>query len=475
MKYGRPRQVRRPNRAGDSARPSKDAGGSCSISGCSQVAPLGAWASLGYACWVAIVLATGLGLTLVLAILLQVMNSQYARRHADRVPKGFESSIDQATLKKMSAYASDRARLALVSDTLIRLLVIAAVSCGWLAYYDAWTTGLSGSFVVQGTFYLLVLSWGMAFLSLPIELYEKFVVEARHGFNHSGARLFWLDFIKGRLVSTVVLGVIALIGLNIVRESGRYWWLSVWAFLFLFQVLITFIAPKVIEPLFVRMTPLSSEQLRDRILRLSAGVGVRVDRIMQVDASRRSGHTNAYFSGFGPVRRVVLYDTLLDRLTPDEVIAVLAHELGHWKHRHVLQRFLLSQGVLFGACAGAGVLVAWEGLPLLVGAVRGSFSLRVTAVVLIGAVVGFFTEPLLNLWSRKQEWQADAFAVKHVPRHHLRAALIKLAKDNLANLHVHPWYAAYHASHPTLPARVAQLSESTHAPEHQLEHAGTTS
>lgn len=408
----------------------------------------------------ATLLLTGLSLTLVLGTLLRLLNIGHTRRNLDHVPEGFEKSIDHATLRRMSAYAQDRARLALVNDAFFRLVVVGAVALGILCVYDDWIQGLTSSLVWQGTLYLLLLSWAGALVALPFELYENFVVEARHGFNHSSTGLFWLDFLKSRAIMTVLLAAVAVVGLTIVELSGRYWWLLIWAFLCALQILITLVAPKIIEPLFVKMSPLQSEELRERILSMTRSVGVRVDRVMQVDASRRSGHTNAYFSGIGPVKRVVLFDTLLTRLSPDEIVAVLAHELGHWKHRHVLQRIVVGQLIVLVACAGAGFLVSWNSLPSLIGAQQASFPLRVTIVLLIGSVLEFFLEPVLNLWSRKHEWQADAFAIQQVPARHLQAALIKLAKDNLANLHMHPWYVAYHASHPTLPARVARLNAS---------------
>ena len=402
-------------------------------------------------------LVAGLILVLLLATSLRLVNLRYTRRHAHLVPEGFEGSIDEDTLRKMAAYAQDTARLSLVNDVWFRLLVIGAVWCGALEVYDHWVGGLTSSYVLQGTLFTLLASWLLALLTLPLDLFENFVVEARHGFNHSTAKLFWLDFVKSKIIMTVLIVLVAVIGLNIVKWAGQYWWLLIWAFLFGFQLLVTLIAPKFIEPLFVKMTPLESEGLQAEIVALANKVGVRVDRIYQVDASRRSGHTNAYFSGIGPVKRVVLFDTLLARLTQDEIVAVLAHELGHWKHRHVLRRIAVGQAIMLAACFGAGVLLRWGALPSLVNASTASFFLRVTIALLVGSVLEFFIEPLLNRWSRTQEWEADAFATRYVQRGHLQTALVKLAKDNLANLHVHPLYAAYHASHPTLPARVARL------------------
>jgi STE24 endopeptidase len=413
----------------------------------------------------------GLTLTLVLSAALRLMNLGYSRRHANIIPAGFEASLDANTLTKMSVYAYDTARLALVNDVFFRLLVIIALPLGFFSAYDSWIAGLTQSFVWQGTWYVLVLSWALGLVSLPFDLYENFVVEARHGFNHSTAKLFWLDFAKSKIIGSILLAVVAILGLSIVKWSGSYWWLLVWGFLLAFQLLITLIAPKVIEPLFVKMTPLTSDELQQQILALTSKAGVRVDRIFQVDASRRSGHTNAYFSGIGPVKRVVLFDTLLARLSTAEIIAVLAHELGHWRHRHVLKRIISGQAIMLLACGGAAYLINWDGLPSLANATHASFFLRLTIALLIGSILEFFLAPLMNRWSRVHEWQADAFATQHVPAVDLQMALIKLAKDNLANLHAHPVYVAYHASHPTLPARVARL-RSVDAAQDQLERAG---
>ena len=425
---------------------------------------LGTLGAMGYAWPVSNMLVIGLSVVCLIGTWLRLINLRYARQNAHLVPAGFETAVDAETLRKMAAYSQDTARLALANDAWFKLLIIALVGCGALGTYDQWVTRVSSSYVMQGTLFVLIASWASSVMSLPWDLYENFVVEARHGFNHTTAQLFWLDFIKSKLIVSLVIVVVCVAGLYIVRWAGELWWLLIWAFLLIFQVILTIIAPKVIEPLFVKMTPLEAPQLQADIAALANRVGVRVDRLYQVDASRRSGHTNAYFSGFGPVKRVVVFDTLLARLAPEEIVAILAHELGHWKHRHVWQRMIVGQSIMLVACFGVDLLVRWDGLPALVGAHRASFFLRVTIALLVGSLLEFLISPVLSWWSRHHEWQADAFAAAHVERAHLRSALIKLAKDNLANLHVHPWYAAYHASHPSLPARVARLSQDAPTP-----------
>lgn len=408
---------------------------------------------------VSILLIVGLATTLLMSVALRLMNLAHMKSHAHVIPPGFEAALDPHTLQRMSSYGEDSAKLALIKDFCSQGLVILIVAAGYLGAYERWILSLSSSFVVQGTLFVLVASWLLSLLHLPFDIYENFVVEARHGFNHSGLQLFWADFLKGRLVVSVLLGVLCAGGLSLIQWSGPLWWLTVWGFLFGFQLLITMLAPKVIEPLFFKMTPVTEGELSERIVSLVSSVGVRVEKIFQMDASRRSGHTNAYFSGFGPVKRVVLFDTLLSRLAVDEIVAVLAHELGHWKRKHILRRVAVGQLESLGACFGAYLLVTWHALPQLVFEAEGSFFLRLTVVLLIGSVLGFLLEPVGSWWSRKHEWEADQFATAHVPAESLQRALIKLSTDNLTNLNMHPIYAAWHASHPTMPERVARLAE----------------
>ncbi len=388
---------------------------------------------------------------------IRLMNLRHLKRHGNEVPAGFDRAIDTVTLGKMSAYAGDTGWLALVSNLFLQALIIFAIFAGLLERFDQWTLGFVQSFVLQGVCYFLVISWCSALISLPFGIYRNFVVEQRFGFNRMAAGLFWSDFIKGLLLSSVFILILTSSAFCLVRWSPQFWWFLVWAFFLIFQVTITLIAPTLIEPLFMKTTPLAEQELAADICALAKRTGVKVDRVFQVDASRRSGHTNAYFTGLGPVKRVVLFDTLLQKLTRVEILAVLAHELGHWKLRHISKTFIVSQVVALGTIYGAYRLIYWERLPNLIGATYASFPMRVTIVMFIGSLVSVCVSPCFNAWSRRHEWQADKFASGLVDPGTLASGLVKLAVDNLANLHPHPLYSAYYGSHPPTVSRVERL------------------
>lgn len=242
------------------------------------------------------------------------LNLHYLRRHGQEIPEGFEGSIDRKTLAKMSAYGVDTGRSALFNHLIFGALLIIVVFAGWLERYDQWITGFSHSFVARGVLYFLIASWISAVLSLPFELYSNFVIEQRHGFNRITKGLFWSDFAKGLLLTSVFVVALATGAFQLAKWSAAGWWIQVWALFLVFEVTVMLCAPKIIEPLFSKITPLSVAGLEADICALAKRAGVQVGRVLQVDASRRSGHTNAYFTGLGPVKRVVLFDTLLEKL-----------------------------------------------------------------------------------------------------------------------------------------------------------------
>ena len=250
--------------------------------------------------------------------LIRILNVRHLRAKSQLVPPGFESVVDSGTLKKMAEYATQTGQLAIFHDLTAHALIIAALFGGFFGRFDGWISGLPLSPTLQGMLLFILLSWAFAILSLPFGIYGDFVVEQRHGFNRSTKMLFFMDFIKGQLVTSIFMAVVAAVALVIIKWSNHNWWFWVWLFLLVFQILLTLIAPRWLEPLFIKVKPLVNEALDQEIRAMAARASVRVDRVFQVDASRRSSHTNAYFSGFGPVKRVVLYDTLLDKLNPDE-------------------------------------------------------------------------------------------------------------------------------------------------------------
>lgn len=393
-------------------------------------------------------------------LLLIGLNLRHLRRHGSEVPSELANDIDPATLAKSAAYTRERTRAQLGFVLLSRILVLSALFGGLLGQYDRWLASLSYSFPLSALIYVFGLGLISGALSIPFGWYQTFVVEARYGFNRMSARLWLTDLLKGALLSSLLLGLCIPAAAALVQASPERYWLWGWALLALLGVLLTLIAPHVIEPLFFKATPLSVEGLTPRIRALSERAGVRVKHVFQIDASRRSSHSNAYFTGIGPVKRVVLFDTLLERMNHGEILGVLAHELGHWKRHHLAQRFFLGQALTLASCYGAFRLLSWQGLPSLIGESGGSFFLRATLVAFLGSLLDFAATPLFSAWSRKHEWQADAFATEltgDAPA--LASALGKLARDNLSNLHPHPLFAAFYGSHPSMKERVARLRQ----------------
>lgn len=402
--------------------------------------------------WLATVLA-GLGL--------EALQLRYLARHGHGVPPELDGVVDESALRRMQAYALDRGHLQVV-----RTLVLAAAAglfffAGGLDACGRVASGVGagrGPFVGRGLLFFLGLVVLETLLEVPFSLVSTFRIEARHGFNRTTPRLWLFDQAKGLGLSLALSGILVAGGLVLVASAPRWWWLWVWGFSLAFGVLLVFIAPHVIAPLFNRYRPIERPDLEVRILDLAERAGLRVSRIQQMDASRRSGHSNAYFTGIGPAKRIVLFDTLLGTLPAGEVLAVLAHEMGHWKLRHVAKRFALGAAAAFVGLLAASRLVAWDGLPGLFGVRATAFPVRALLAGFLASLLALPTAPLASWLSRRDEWQADAFARRLTGRaEDLARALALLARDNLANLHPHPLYAWAFHSHPPVVARIRGL------------------
>jgi STE24 endopeptidase len=271
-------------------------------------------------------------------------------------------------------------------------------------------------------------------------------------------RLWVTDLIKSTAIATVLSSVVVFVALAIIQGSPHWWWLWVWFFLLVFGIFVMYISPTVIEPLFFKFEPLKAEGLEERIRDLMERAGLKVSRVFQVDASRRSRHSNAYFTGIGRVKRIVLFDTLIEQMSQEEILAVLAHEVGHWKKRHVLKSIVLSETMAFFGLFLAFHLISWDGFPRLINLPEASFYARMIIVGFIGSIVMFPVTPLFSYFSRRNEREADRFAseLTHHPEY-LASSLVKLSKENLANLHPHPLYAKIYYSHPPVVERIRHL------------------
>jgi len=395
------------------------------------------------------------------------LNLQHLRRQGHIVPAVLAAEVDRARLARISAYTAARGRLGLLRSSLSTLLLAGFLFGGGLGWYDAAVSRAFPSFIGGGVAFFSGLLLLNALLQIPFQLYSDFWLEARYGFNRQSVGLWWADWLKNTLLSLLFSGLVVAGALRLVQAAPHTWWLWVSALIGAFSLLLTVLSPYLIEPLFYRMEPLDVAGLREGIRSLTERAGVHVGRVLKVDASRRSSHSNAYFTGLGRQKRVVLFDTLLAQMTEPQILAVLAHELGHWKKQHVLTRMIAMQ-LLLVAFAYLGFLLAPSAaLPQLLGLGAASFPARITILALAASVLMFPLTPLFSAWSRRDEREADQFAVDlYGAPLELAGALAKLGSENLANLHPHPLYAKFYYSHPPLAERIAglrMLAEATRA------------
>ncbi len=398
--------------------------------------------------------------TIAFSLGLHFLNIRHLKQYGHKVPPGFETAIDPGTLIKTSDYTLAKSQVSLVQSLFDSLLTMLFIFGGLMVWYDEWLSGYNLNFIIAGLAFFLLLSLVQTVLGLPFDLYNHFKVETRFGFNNMSFKLWCADQIKSLLLSALFFAILASAAFWLIQAAPDSWWLWVWALMVAFSLLMMVISPYVIEPLFFKFEPLQVEGLEDDIRTMMARTGLSVSKVLQVDASKRSGHSNAYFTGFGKQKRVVLFDTLLEQLSKEEILAVLAHELGHMKKKHILKRMLLMALIALFYCWLAHALIGWQGLPMLVGIEAASFYARIVILFFLSSILTFPLTPLFSILSRKDEYEADHFAAElHGKPEDLATALIQMSKENLANLYPHPTYAQFYYSHPPVVERVQNLRE----------------
>ena len=414
--------------------------------------------------------AAALSLGLALKFWLASRQIRHVARHRSTVPPAFAERIPLAAHQKAADYTIAKGRLGL-----LEMALSAAVLLGWtlLGGLDALNQLLLGA-LGGGMWQQLALLAAFAVISglidLPLSLYQTFVVEERFGFNKMTWRLWLADAAKGLLVGAAIGLPVAALILWLMGATGPLWWLWAWGFWMGFNLLLMVIYPTFIAPLFNKFQPLEDESLKARITALMQRCGFSAKGLFVMDGSRRSAHANAYFTGFGAAKRVVFYDTLLRQLAPGEVEAVLAHELGHFKHRHIVQRvvmmfaFSLAGFALLGWLSTRGWFYTGLGaIPNL--SLDGSApndALALLLFMLAAPVFTFFISPLFSQLSRRHEFQADAYAVAQASGADLSSALLKLYEDNASTLTPDPVYVKFYYSHPPATERLARM----HTPAH---------
>ncbi len=389
--------------------------------------------------------------------LLSYLNLKSMRSAGDTPTPEFAGKVDEPTLARAREYAVANTRFS-IAESLFDNAVLFVFLFWLIGPFDSWTAGLGLPFVLRGAVFYLLIFYADLVLSAAFGWYRAFGIEKRYGFNTSSIGLWAADLVKSALVATVIILLLVCAGLSIMRLSPARWWFWFWCFFLFFTVFMMYISPYVIEPLFNKFTPLDDPALEEGIRAAARSAGIEAGRVMKSDASRRTLHTNAYFTGIGRVKRIVLFDTLLERLDAQEIISVLAHEIGHWKKRHLVKMMAGMQTLSLVALYAAYRLLEGEFLNSLFGIHPGSLFTKLFVLAFIASIAAFPIGPLAAYFSRRNEREADAFAAALMgDGQGLASALVKLSRDNLANLHPHPLYAAFHYSHPPVSERIRLL------------------
>lgn len=388
---------------------------------------------------------------------------KYIQAHRGTVPAAFAGSINLDSHQKAADYTSAKSKLSLI-EVAVQAILLAILTLGgglqWID--DAWFNVLPNHEIIRGALVICSALLAISLIDIPFDYYKTFTIDEQFGFNKMTPAMFFSDMLKHSLVGIVLGAPILFIALWLMQSAGEYWWFYLWVVWSVFNILMLAVYPTFIAPLFNKFTPLTDENLKARIETLLTKCGFKSQGLFVMDGSARSSHGNAYFTGFGSSKRVVFFDTLLSRLNEQEIEAVLAHELGHFKHHHVIKRIAMLFLMSFLGLALLGWLMnqAWfyNGL----GVTEMSNHMALLLFLLVSPVFLFLTRPFMASYSRKNEFEADNYAAKHANASHLVDALVKLYRDNASTLTPDPLHSAFYDSHPPASIRISKLAAYTH-------------
>jgi len=387
---------------------------------------------------------------------------RHVAQHRDQVPAAFAHTISLDAHQKAADYTLAKARVGVADMGLDVLTLVAWTLLGGLDLLNQVTLDWLGEGMGQQIALVVSFSLIGGLIGLPLSLFQTFGIEQRFGFNNTTPKLWVSDMLKGLLVGMVLGLPILWLVLWLMQAGGMLWWLYTWATLVAYQLFVMWIAPNVIMPLFNKFTPLEDATLKERVTALMTRSGFTAKGFFVMDGSRRSAHSNAFFTGFGAAKRVVFFDTLLAKLNGDEMEAVLAHELGHFKHRHILKMMATSFATSLAGLALLGWLSQqvwfYTGLGVMPNLNGNNSALALLLFMLVLPLFTFFVSPLSARRSRKFEFEADAYAVANSDGKALANALLKLYQDNASTLTPDPWYVAFYYSHPPASQRLARMA-----------------
>jgi STE24 endopeptidase len=395
---------------------------------------------------------------------LNELNLRYVRVQwtEKKLPNFFQRNMSAEQYEKSVQYTLAKGQFQRWADIYGRLVTLMVLFGGLLPFMDRFSKDLANRFFsithAQGLIFCFGVALVFSIASLPTDLYSTFKLEARFGFNKTTWQLYLIDKLKGLLLGILIGLPFLFVVLWLMAAAGFYWW--IWTFFFVsgFQLLMVIVYPTFIAPLFNKFEPLPEGELRNRILRLAEQVGFKTNGIFSMDGSKRSAHSNAYFTGFGKAKRIVLFDTLIAHMTLDQGLAVLAHEMGHYKMKHIRRMLVVQTVFLFFGLYILSLLVNYRPLFAAFGLDHPSNPAALVIFSLLSGPFTFYLGPFINWLSRKHEYEADRFAVEtlHNPRP-MEEALVNLTVKNLSNLTPHPWYSAYYYSHPTPTERIGAI------------------
>lgn len=383
----------------------------------------------------------------------------HVQRRRERVPAAFEEQVPLPAHHKAADYTVARTRLSRLGDAYSALLLLVWTLGGGLQALDQLWRAQTSSEIWIGTGFLLSLMVITSVLELPIDAYRTFGLEKRFGFNRTSPALYASDLAKKIVLMLLLATPLVLAALWLMHRTGTYWWVYVWVLWMSFSLFMVWAYPTLIAPLFNRFKPLESEGLRDRLQALLARTGFRSNGIYVVDSSRRTAHGNAYFTGFGRAKRVVFFDSLLKQLAEHEVEAVVAHELGHFRRRHIIKRIALIALMSLIGLALLAWLAQQSWFYTALGVRAPSPHIALALFVMVSPAFMFFLNPLFAYSSRRHEYEADEFAAEQSDAQALMTALVKLYKENAATLTPDPLHSAFYDSHPPAVARIAHLND----------------
>ncbi len=380
-----------------------------------------------------------------------------AKNRKSKLPVELQDIYDEEKYQKSIAYDKENSKFELISSFLNFILILCMLFLAGFAFVDQ----LAGEFTINSIYkalvFFLILGLASDFIHLPFSIYDTFVIEEKFGFNKTTPKTFVLDKLKGWLLSLILGGGFGFVILWFYYKTTNMFWIYAWVLSSFVMIFLAMFYSNIIVPLFNKQEPLEDGELKDAIAKFAQKVGFKLDNIYRIDGSKRSSKANAYFTGLGAKKRIVLYDTLIKELTTNEIVAVLAHEIGHYKRKHTIQGIILSiiqTGITFYLLS---LFLSIPELSYALGVSQPSFHIGIIAFGILYSPISLFVGLGLNNLSRKNEYEADAFTKTNFNAEHLISALKKLSINNLSNLTPHPIYVFFHYSHPTLLERIGAL------------------